>query len=135
MRILGNGVDIIENRRIKKAIKNKKFIDKILTNKEKIFAKQKNANKTNYFAKRFVAKEAFLKALGTGLSNGFSFKDITVINDKKGKPYIESEKKIDLFIKKKFKVKNYKIFLSISDEMKYSIAYVILQGNSKWNGL
>ena len=135
MRILGNGVDIIENRRIKKAIKNKKFIDKIFANKEKKFAKQKNANKTNYFAKRFVAKEAFLKALGTGLSNGFSFKDITVLNDKKGKPYIESKKKIDLFIKKKFKVKNYKIYLSISDEMKYSIAYVILQGNSKWNGL
>ena len=135
MRILGNGVDIIENRRIKKAIKNKKFIDKIFTNKEKKFAKQKNANKTNYFAKRFVAKEAFLKAIGTGLSNGFSFKDITVLNDKKGKPYIESKKKIDLFIKKKFKVKNYKIYLSISDEMKYSIAYVILQGNSKWNGL
>ena len=135
MRILGNGVDIIENIRIKKAIKNKKFIDKIFTNKEKQFAKKKNVNKINYFAKRFVAKEAFLKALGTGLSNGFSFKDITVLNDKKGKPYIESEKKIDLFIKKKFKVKNYKIYLSISDEMKYSIAYVILQGNSKWNGL
>ena len=53
-----------------------------------------------------------------------------MLNDKKGKPYIESKKKIDLFIKK-FKVKNYKIYLSISDEMKYSIAYVILQGNSK----
>ena len=131
MRILGNGVDIIENIRIKKAIKNKKFIYKIFKNKEKKFAKKKNVNKINYFAKRFVAKEAFLKAIGTGLSNGFSFKDITVLNDKKGKPYIESEKKIDLFIKKKFKVKNYKIFLSISDEMKYSIAYVILQGNSK----
>ena len=54
-----------------------------------------------------------------------------VLNDKEGKPIIELEKKIDLFIKKKFKVKNYKIYLSISDEMKYSIAYVILQGNSK----
>ena len=105
MRILGNGVDIIENRRIEKAIKSKKFIDKIFTNKEKKFAEKKNANKINYFAKRFVAKEAFLKAIGTGLSNGFSFKDITVFNDKKGKPLIELEKKIDLFIKKNLKLK------------------------------
>ena len=105
MRILGNGVDIIENRRIKKAIKNKKFIDKIFANKEKKFAKQKNANKTNYFAKRFVAKEAFLKALGTGLSNGFSFKDITVLNDKKGKPYIELKKKLICLLKKNLKLK------------------------------
>ena len=135
MKILGNGVDIIDNRRIEKAIKNKNFINKIFTNKEKEFSKKKKAKKINYFAKRFAAKEAFLKAIGTGISNGFSFKDITVLNDKEGKPLIELEKKIDLFIKKKFKVKNYKIYLSISDEMKYSIAYVILQGNSKWNGL
>ena len=135
MKILGNGVDIIDNRRIEKAIKNKNFINKIFTKKEKEFSKKKKAKKINYFAKRFAAKEAFLKAIGTGISNGFSFKDITVLNDKEGKPLIELEKKIDLFIKKKFKVKNYKIYLSISDEMKYSIAYVILQGNSKWNGL
>ena len=135
MKILGNGVDIIDNRRIEKAIKNKNFINKIFTNKEKEFSKKKKVKKINYFAKRFAAKEAFLKAIGTGISNGFSFKDITVLNDKEGKPLIELEKKIDLFIKKKFKVKNYKIYLSISDEMKYSIAYVILQGNSKWNGL
>ena len=131
MKILGNGVDIIDNRRIEKAIKNKNFINKIFTNKEKEFSKKKKVKKINYFAKRFAAKEAFLKAIGTGISNGFSFKDITVLNDKEGKPLIELEKKIDLFIKKKFKVKNYKIYLSISDEMKYSIAYVILQGNSK----
>ena len=135
MKILGNGVDIIDNRRIEKAIKNKNFINKIFTKKEKEFSKKKKAKKINYFAKRFAAKEAFLKAIGTGISNGFSFKDITVLNDKEGKPLIELAKKIDLFIKKKFKVKNYKIYLSISDEMKYSIAYVILQGNSKWDGL
>ena len=76
---------------LKKQSKIKNLLIKYLQIKKK-FAKQKNANKTNYFAKRFVAKEAFLKALGTGLSNGFSFKDITVLNDKKGKPYIESKK-------------------------------------------
>ena len=98
MRILGNGVDIVENRRIEKAIKNKNFVNKIFSTKEKDIAKKKLVNKTNYFAKRFAAKEAFLKAIGTGLSKGFKFNDITIINNSKGQPFIELEKKIQLFI-------------------------------------
>ena len=131
MRILGNGVDIVENRRIEKAIKNKNFVNKIFSTKEKDIAKNKRLNKTNYFAKRFAAKEAFLKAIGTGLSKGFKFNDITIINNSKGQPLIELEKKIQLFIKKKFKIKKYQIHLSISDEKRYSIAYVILNESLK----
>ena len=131
MRILGNGVDIVENRRIGKAIKNKNFINKIFSSKEKNIAKNKRENKTNYFAKRFAAKEAFLKAIGTGLSKGIKFNDITIINNSKGQPFIELEKKMQLFIKKKFKIKKYQIQLSISDEKKYSIAYVILHERLK----
>ena len=90
MKILGNGVDIIENKRIEKAIKNKVFIDKIFSNKEKKIALKKSKNKVNFFAKRFVAKEAFLKAIGTGLSGGLSFKDIIrhLTDIKEGKPLI-----------------------------------------------
>ena len=62
MRILGNGVDIVENRRIEKAVKNKNFVNKIFSTKEKDIAKNKRVNKTNYFA-RVCAKEAFLKQL------------------------------------------------------------------------
>tara|TARA_B100000941_G_C28199884_1_gene396253 strand:- start:25 stop:420 length:396 start_codon:yes stop_codon:yes gene_type:complete len=131
MKILGNGVDIIENKRIEKAIKNKVFIDKIFSNKEKKIALKKSKNKVNFFAKRFVAKEAFLKAIGTGLSGGLSFKDITINNNQKGKPFIELEKNIELFLKKKFKIKKYQVHLSISDVKKYSIAYVILCEGSK----
>ena len=131
MRILGNGVDIVENRRIKKAIKNKIFVNKIYSSKEKDLAKNKGLNKTNYFAKRFAAKEAFLKAIGTGLSNGFKFNDITITNNSKGQPFIELEKKIQLFIKKKFKIKKFQVHLSISDEKRYSIAYVIIHERLK----
>ena len=131
MKILGNGVDIIENKRIEKAIKNKVFIDKIFSNKEKKIALKKSKNKANFFAKRFAAKEAFLKAIGTGLSNGLSFKGITINNNQKGKPFIELEKNIELFLKKKFKIKKYQVHLSISDVKKYSIAYVILCEGSK----
>ena len=49
---------------------------------------QKNLNnKTNYFAKRFAAKEALSKALGTGFRNNLNFKDIEILNDNLGKPY------------------------------------------------
>ena len=103
----------------------------IFSTKEKDIAKNKRVNKTNYFAKRFAAKEAFLKAIGTGLSKGLKFNDITIINNSKGQPFIELEKKIQLFIKKKFKIKKYQIHLSISDEKRYSIAYVILNESLK----
>ena len=125
MTILGNGVDIINNRRIGKAIKNKKFIQKIFTNIEIKQSKNKY-NKINYFAKRFAAKEAFLKAVGTGLSKGLSFKDISIKNNKYGKPKIFISNKLKSFIVKKFKTKKINIFLSLSDENDNSIAFVIL---------
>ena len=67
MIIVGNGVDIVENSRIKKSIKNIKFIKRIYSSEEVKKSKLKN-DKVSYFAKRFAAKEAFVKALGTGLS-------------------------------------------------------------------
>ena len=130
MKILGIGVDIIKNKRIRILINNKTFIKRTFGKNELKFSK-KTLNKTNYFAKRFAAKEAFLKAIGTGLSKGFKFNDITIINNRKGQPFIELEKKIQLFIMKKFKIKKYQIHLSISDEKKYSIAYVILNERLK----
>ena len=77
MIIIGNGVDIVENRRIFNAIKNNKFIDRIFSTQE-IKDSKSYTNKANFYAKRFAAKEAFLKALGTGLSGGIEFKDISV---------------------------------------------------------
>ena len=126
MNIIGNGVDIIENSRIKKSLKNKKFLNRIYSNLE-IKASKKINNKINFFAKRFAAKEAFVKSLGTGFRKGLNFKDISIINNKLGKPSFLITKKIKLLIKKKFKIDNFDFFLSISDEKKYSIAYVILQ--------
>jgi len=126
MRILGIGVDIIQNKRIKSSIKNKSFVSRIFGNKEIYFSK-KTSDKTNYFAKRFAAKEALAKSIGTGFRNNLNFKDIQILNDKIGKPYYQKSKKIDKIISKKFKVKTYDLFLSISDEKDYSIAFTILQ--------
>ena len=125
MKILGNGVDIIENRRIKKSIINKKFITRIYS-KSEINESKKVKNKDSFFAKRFAAKEAFVKAIGTGFRNGINFNDISVKSIKLGKPKIHLTKKIKKIIKNKFRLNNFKIFLSLSDEKKHSIAYVVI---------
>ena len=130
MNTLGIGVDIIENKRVKKSLLNRKFLSRIFSNSE-INDSRKSVNKAGFFSKRFAAKEAFSKALGTGFRNGLNFKDISIINDKFGKPFIKKNNKINNFMKKKFKTKKINIFLSISDEKKHSVAFVILE--KQWN--
>ena len=126
MKILGIGVDIIENTRIKKLLKNNLFINRIYSLSE-IKLSKKVKNKESYYSKRFAAKEAFSKSIGTGFREDLNFKDISVINDKLGKPSFVITDKIKKIIKKKFKISKFKFLLSISDEKKYSIAYVTLQ--------
>ena len=126
MKILGIGIDIVENKRIKKSLQNPLFKKRVYTSKE---LKQSNTviNKVGYFSKRFAAKEAFSKALGTGFRMNLNFKDIEVVNDNMGKPYYVKNKKITKIIQKNFKIKNFKCFLSISDEKNYSTAFAIIQ--------
>ena len=126
MKIIGTGVDIVENSRINKSIANNSFLNRVFTNKEILISK-KIKNKTSYFAKRFAAKEAFVKSLGTGFRYGLNLKDISIINDKLGKPSFFITKKIRKIIKKRFKINTFNFFLSISDEKKYSIAFVVFQ--------
>ena len=126
MKILGIGVDIINNKRIKFSIRKKDFIKRIFSQNEIRFSK-KIKQKTNYFAKRYAAKEALSKALGIGFRNNLNFKDIEILNDKIGKPYYFKSKKITNIISRKFKTKRYNLFLSITDEKDYSIAFTILQ--------
>lgn len=129
MKILGIGVDIIRNKRIKTSIKNKDFIKRIFSNNEIKTSKNKK-EKTSYFAKRFAAKESFVKALGTGFRDNLDFKDIEILNDKMGKPYYYDSKVISHIIMKKYKVKKYNLFLSITDEKDYSVAFTIIQTQS-----
>ena len=104
MKILGIGVDIVENSRISKLLKNKLFIERIFSNSEILIA-NKTKDKEGYYAKRFAAKEAFAKSVGTGFRDDFNFKDISIVNNKIGKPSF------------------------VINEKKYSVAYVILQKN------
>jgi len=126
MKIIGIGVDIVENKRIGSFIRNKKFITRIF-GKDEISNSKKILNKTSYLSKRFAAKEALVKAIGTGFRNGLNFKDIQVANNKQGKPHYVVTLKLKDFIKKKMKVKSFNLLLSISDEKEYSIAFATIQ--------
>ena len=126
MKTIGIGVDIIDNNRIKSLLKNKNFINRTFSKREILISK-KTLNKTNFFSKRFAAKESFAKALGTGFRDHLNFKDIQIINDKLGKPYYFISARIKQIIKRKKKVDNFELFLSISDEKDYSVAFAIIQ--------
>ena len=126
MKIIGVGIDIVESLRVEKSLKNKKFVTRVFSSKE-ISLSKKYKNKISYFSKRFAAKEAFVKSIGTGFRNKINFKDISVVNDSLGKPFFIINKKIKTVIFKKFNTNNYEFLLSISDEKKYSIAITIFQ--------
>ena len=127
MAILGTGIDIVENYRLKEILLKKKsnFKKKIFTINEVAYC-EKKSNSISCYSKRFAAKEAFAKALGVGFRKNINFKDIEVLNNAYGKPYVSINKKIANKIKTLFKVKKFNILLSISDEKKYSIASVII---------
>ena len=124
MGIIGNGVDIVNNKRIEYSLKIDGFKKRIFT-KNEINQSKKIKNKINFFAKRYAAKEAFVKSIGIGFRKNINFKDIEVKNNNNGKPVLKISKKVSNFLKNKIKINNYKIYLSLSDEKKYSIAYVI----------
>ena len=125
MNIFGIGTDIVSIDRINRSLKNKNFLKRIFNEKE-ILKCKKTSRYINCFAKRFAAKEAFSKALGTGISNGVNFNEIIVLNKKSGKPYINLIGQTKKTLNKKFKGKKSKVSLSLSDEKKYAVAFVTI---------
>ena len=130
MRIFGIGTDIVNIRRIEHLLKKRKF-----TFKNKIFSKkeisycEKRKNPSAFYAKRFAAKEAFSKALGTGIRKGVNLKDIEVFNNAYGKPSILLKGSLKNYLKKKVKSKKYDIHLSLSDDKPWAQATVIISHN------
>ena len=121
MDIYGVGVDIVDIKRIAKAIKkNDKFINRVFS-KDEI-----NKCHQNCFAKRFAAKEAFSKALGTGISRGLQFKEILISSNNKGKPDLRLVGSAKGLVKKILKNKKFKVLVSLSDEKSHAFAMVVL---------
>ena len=124
--IIGIGTDIIDIKRIEKVII--KYGDKFKKRcflKNEIKRSESKFYSINSYAKRYAAKEACSKALGTGLSRGVFWKDIEIINNKYGKPFIKLHNNALKRIKN-MTTRNYKIEVSLSDEKNYAVANVII---------
>lgn len=128
--ILGIGIDLVKISRIKKlyASYQDKFVSKLLSDYEaKVMGAIKSeGGRIQYLAKRFAAKEALVKAIGTGFSKQTLMRDITIKNDKKGKPYYYLNHELEDLIKRSFKSK-YSLHLSISDDKENAIANAIIE--------
>ena len=129
--IVGIGSDIVNIKRIEKTINKfgKKFIKRCFSEVE-IFKSEKRMNKAASYAKRFAAKEAFSKALGTGFSQGVFWKDISVENNKLGKPILKLTGNANKVLKKLVpKNKKPLVNITITDESEVAYAMVIISFN------
>lgn len=118
--VIGTGIDIIEVSRIKGLMEKygDKFFQRILTDKEIAYCKS-FVHPELHFAGRFASKEAYSKAIGTGISKDFKWKDIEILNDKRGKPYINHTTENE-FSHLKFQI-------SISHTKDYGCAVVVCE--------
>ena len=125
--IYGNGIDIIDIKRIRRVIDKygSRFKKRCFSISE-IERSEKRLNMVESYAKRYAAKEACAKALGTGLARGVFWKDIEVINNQYGKPFIKLHGKAKEIYYNMNKTSNTQIEVSLSDEKKYAIANVTI---------
>ena len=130
MKIFGIGTDIVNIKRMEKSLKRNgnRFKNNIFSKNEISYC-EKNKNPGPFYAKRFAAKEALSKALGTGIRKNIKFKNIEIRNDSYGKPSIKLKGAVDDYLKKKIKRKKYNIYLSLSDDIPWAQATVIISYN------
>ena len=124
MSVIGVGTDLVNIRRIEKILKknSKSFLNRVLHKNEK----KLNKISAKYVSKKFAAKEAFSKAIGTGIGSLINFTDINIDHDRLGKPVLKIDTKIKSKILKNLKVKKAKFFVSISDDYPFALATVII---------
>ena len=119
----GIGTDITEVKRFEKWVKNPEMLQRFFNDKEISSAKSDSA-KCQHYAARFAAKEAFSKALGTGIT-GFNLKDVYITNNSEGAPLLNIEGAALSLMKER--LGQCRAFVSLSHEKEYAIAYVILE--------
>ena len=127
MKIFGLGTDIVNIKRLERILKKKRntFKSRVFSKNEILYCNKKK-NPFPFYAKRYAAKEALSKALGTGIRKGINFKDIEVSNNNFGKPSIKLKGSTANFLRKKIKAKKYSIYLSLSDDIPWAQATVII---------
>ena len=127
MKIFGIGTDIVNIKRMEHSLKkNGLSFKKRIFSKKEISYCEKKKNSSAFYAKRFAAKEAFSKALGTGIRKGVNLKNIEISNNIHGKPFILLKGSLTNYLKKKIKSKKYDIHLSLTDDKPWAQATVII---------
>lgn len=128
--IIGIGNDIIAISRIKRLLSynRQSFLQKILTSDEITLLEEitNSARHAGYVANRFAAKEAFAKALGTGIGQYVAFKDIEIFKNPQGKPYFKFSDSLKLYLEKEYGSQP-RTHLSMSDETEYAQAFVVIE--------
>ena len=127
--IIGIGTDIMQIERMQESLQQRgeAWARRLLTDPE-LAEYEKRGNKPAYLAKRFAAKEAAAKALGTGFADGITWKQMHVLNDAKGAPVMTFT---DKALERAQALGVTHIHLSISDEKHYAVAFVILENQAK----
>lgn len=131
--ILGIGTDIVDIERFEKMFKKfeEKSLNRLFTEKERNKAKKSNLS-INFYAKRFAAKEAFVKAIGTGISKGISWQDIEIDNLDSGKPFFNIKGKAEEIMNSIIPKNHIPIVhLSLSDSKNLAQATVIIEAQKK----
>jgi len=125
--ILGIGTDLCEIRRIEQALERfgERFARRILVESE-LAVFQRRRLKAAYLAKRFAAKEAFSKALGTGIHFPVNWHNVWVVNDRSGKPLLEFSKPLAELLERRGIEK---VHVSLTDEIGMACAFVIAEGD------
>ena len=127
--ILGVGTDLCEVGRVERALQRfgERFAARILVASElEIFRRRRK--RAAYLAKRFAAKEAFSKALGTGIRFPVNWHNVWVVNDRAGKPTLEFSRPLAAFLKRRGVEK---VHLSLTDEIGMACAFVVVEGNAR----
>lgn len=124
--IYGIGTDISEVKRFKKWLENPSMINRFFNEEEFFSGEGALERKLQHYAARFSAKEAFVKALGTGFKN-FSLKEIYVTKDSEGKPFINVTGNAEKILKER--CGNCSMHLTLSHEKEYAVAFVVIEKN------
>ncbi|MDT3741305.1 MAG: holo-ACP synthase [Candidatus Kapabacteria bacterium] len=121
--IYGIGTDLVETARIQTAIEKygKRFLDRLYTDLEQDYCDSFNDTKYVHYAARFAVKESFSKAIGTGLTQGFKFREVSIRNESNGKPEIVLEGELHK------KYGHLKVHVSISHTDNNSLAFIIIE--------
>ncbi|MCQ2240617.1 holo-ACP synthase [Treponema sp.] len=127
--IFGIGCDIVKISRLEKWVQAEdSYVRRFFNEKERLDESVSFRRKCESYAGKFAAKEAFSKALGTGIS-GFSLKDVFVVSDPKGKPVFYVTGDAEKLVEERCG-KNYRIHVSISHEKEYAVAYAVIETGS-----